>query len=112
MSYPRKLFPLALRSLAFGSILAGYSAVGGAVDRPLRILRVVNGTDAAVIISFDGLTDHMAVPAGQQAQIDVTMNKVRDDGFFIAEGTVFYAKRAAGAPSSGALYIECYGGAP
>jgi len=42
----------------------------------------------------------------------VTMNKVRDDGFFIAEGTVFFAKRAAGAPSSGALYIECYGGAP
>ena len=112
MSYPRKLFPLALRSLAFGSILAGYSAVGLAVDRPLRILRVVNGTDAAVIISFDGVTDHMAVLAGQTALLDVTVNKVRDDGFFIAEGTQFFAKRAAGAPSSGALYIECYGGAP
>ena len=43
---------------------------------------------------------------------NICTNRVRDDGFFIPEGTVFYAKRAAGAPSSGALYIECYGGAP
>jgi len=112
MSYPRRLYPLALRSLAFGSIVAGYTAVGTAVDRPLRILRVVNGTDAAVIISFDGVTDHMAVPAGQQATLDVCTNRVREDGFFIDQGTQFFAKRAAGAPSSGALYIECYGGAP
>ncbi len=112
MSYPRKLFPLALRSLPFGGIGAGYAAVGAPADQPLRMLRVVNSTDAALLISFDGIVDHMAVLAGQSVLLDVTTNRVREDGFFIAQGTQFFAKRAAGAPTSGAIYIEMYAGAP
>lgn len=112
MSFPRKLFPLALRSLAAASILAGYTAVGTAVDRPLRILRVVNGTNADVIISFNGVTDHMVVLAGQVAQLNMTNNKVREDGFFIGQGTQFFVKRAVGAATTGSLFIECYGGTP
>ena len=112
MSYPRRLFPLAIRSLAFGSISGTYAAVGAACDRPLRMLRVVNGTDAALLISYDGSTDHMAVLPGQTALLDICTNRVRDDGFFIAEGTQFFAKQALAAPTTGRLYIEMYGGAP
>ena len=37
--------------------------------------------------------------------IDLSTNKIRDDGLFLAIGTQFYVKQVTG-PSSGSVWIE------
>lgn len=96
----------ALRSVAAAGVLAAYSAVGTATTDHARLFSVFNSTDVDVIISLDGVTDHLRVASGSGQIFDLTANKVRDDGLFIRQGTIFYVKRAAAAPSSGDVWIE------
>jgi hypothetical protein len=106
MAYPRKLIVDAVRTVAFGAIGAGYSAVGAAITEPCRLFCLTNLTDEDVYFSIDGVIDQFIVPSNSFKLIDVTANKVRDDGFFLAEGTVFYVRRVGVAPTLGSVYIE------
>ena len=106
MAYPKRLRLDAVRSAAFGAIGAAYSAVGVALTDPCRIFCLTNLTDADVFFSVDGVTDHFIVPSNSFKLIDVSANKIRDEGFFLPEGTVFYVVRVAGAPTTGSVYIE------
>ena len=56
--------------------------------------------------SIDGVNDHFILPPRSFKLIDVTANKVRDDGFFVREGTVFYVKQTLAAPTLGSVIIE------
>lgn len=105
MSYRNRAIIDAIRSVAFGSIGAAYTAVGDIVDEPTRMIYVYNGTDKSVLISDDGSSDKFIVPAGGFILLDLTTNKVRDDGFFLAENRYWYVKHAGSAPSSGSVYI-------
>lgn len=105
MAYKTRVIFDTLRSVAFGSIGAAYSAVGTATTVRARLINIKNLTDTDVFISFDGTNNHIVMPAGAGDVYDFTSNKVRDDGFFLPEGTVFYIKRVAGAPTSGSVYI-------
>src|SRR3990167_1398578 len=93
----------ALRSLAFGSISGTYAGVGSAVAHPVRQFIVENLTDALMTFSFDGVTDHFVLPRNGLLISDVTTNKVREDGFFLAEGERLYVK---GTATSGAVYFS------
>jgi len=96
-----------LRVLGFAAIGAGYTAIGASFANPVRIIKLTNLTDKAVIISFNGATDQSILPAQSFTLYDLTTNKVRDDGFFIDVGTVVYAKQGpSGAPASGSVYLE------
>lgn len=106
MGYPKRLRIDAIRTVAFGGIGAAYAAVGAALTEPCRIFCLTNLTDVDVYFSLDGVTDHFIVPSNSFKLIDITANKVRDEGFFISEGTVFYIVRVAGAPTTGSAYIE------
>lgn len=106
MAYKNKLKVDAIRTVAFGSVGAAYSAVGTALDDPARLFCLTNTTDADVYFSIDGTTNHFIVPTNSFKLIDITTNKVREDGYFLAEGTIFYVKRVSGAPTSGSVYIE------
>ena len=106
MAYPKRFAIDTIRTAAFGAIGAAYSAVGEALDEPCRIFCLTNLTDQDVFFSLDGVNDHFIVPTNSFKLIDVTANKVRDDGFFVREGTVFYVVRVAGAPTLGSVYIE------
>ena len=96
----------AIREVAFGLIAAGYTAVGLKTTDHTRLISFFNSTGADIYISLDGVTNHLRIAAGSGQVLDLTTNKVRDDGLFIDEGTVFYQKRAAGAPSTGNLWIQ------
>lgn len=48
----------ALREVAFGSINATYTALGSPFTHDILNLTFTNGTDAAIYVSFDGVTDH------------------------------------------------------
>jgi len=106
MAFKNRLKIEEIRTTAFGGIGAAYAAVGGAVGSPARIFILTNLTDADVYFSIDGVTNHLIVPSNSFKLIDVSANKIREDGFFVEEGTIFYAKRVAGAPSAGSIYIE------
>lgn len=94
-----------LRSLAFGSISGSYAAVGSATTDHARLVCFTNATNADLYISLDGITNHLIVPANGFKLLDLTANKVRDDGLFISKETIFYTKQVS-APSSGSLWIE------
>ena len=106
MAYGTRVSFETLRTSAFGAIGAAYSAVGTATSDHVRLVSFFNSTDIDVIISLDGVNDHIRLASGSGQVFDLTTNRVRDDGFFIPVGTTFYAKRAAGAPSSGNVWIQ------
>lgn len=106
MSYSQsiRMRPETLRSLAFGSIGASYAAIGSALAHPSRIIQLYNDTDTGLLFSMDGVNDHWFIPSKSGIVYDLTANKSREQGMYIAEGTIFYVKQS-GVPSSGNVYI-------
>jgi len=93
------------RSLAFGSIAAGYMGVGSSLNKPARQIFVQNLTDVLLQFSFDGVTDHFPLPSNGFLVLDIAANKTQSNGFFLAEGERLYVKQV-GAPSSGSVYFS------
>jgi len=106
MAYGRKVEFEAVREVAFGGIGAAYAALGTALTDNARIISITNATDAEVYISFDGVTNHIRLAENSFKIFDLTANKVRDDGYFLANGTQVYQMRVAGAPTVGSLWVE------
>lgn len=104
MAYKNRVIFDDLRSVAFGAVGAAYGAIGARIDEPARIMHIYNDLDVSVFISDDGVNNKIFLPVGGFFIFDYTANKVRDDGFFFPEGYL-YVKRAAGAPSSGSIYL-------
>ena len=95
----------AVRTLAFGSIVAGYTQVGGKFTKVSRLLALQNFTDADLMLSFDGTVDHIPIRSNSSFILDVTTNKAKDDGFFVEVGTKISVKRI-GIPTTGSFYIS------
>jgi len=106
MAFGRRATFDTVREVAFGGVGAAYAALGTATTDYTRIFSVFNSTDADIDISLDGVNDHLRIAAGTGQIYDFTANKVREDGLFLPRGTVFYQKRTAGAPTSGALWVQ------
>ncbi len=98
----------AARELAFGSIAAGYTAIGTEFEHPISILYLLNTTNESVWISFDGVIDHIPLASGSFLLLDVTTNKANSIGLFVEKGTTMYAKRLSGAPTSGSIYVSSF----
>jgi len=109
MAQEKRIYPETLRSLAFGSIGAGYAGVGTAISNPARMWLIQNLTDALLLFSFDGINDHFPLNTNTSIIIDVTANKTIDQGFFIKEGQRLYVKQS-GVPSSGSVYLTSFYG--
>lgn len=111
MAHPNlsvRLYPEALRSLAFGSISGTYAAIGTALSNPSRILYIVNTTDVLLTFSFDGITDHFVIPSQSYILLDVTSNKTLTGGALnISEGQKIYVK---GSPTLGTVYLSTFFG--
>jgi hypothetical protein len=107
MSFTNKAQVDVLRTLAFGSVGATFTAIGTPFAYQARIICFTNTTNEDVIFSMDGVTDQLIVPAGSFKLFDVTMNHrpVNMDDFCFAIGTQWYVRYLA-APGSGAVYIE------
>lgn len=110
MSLAIRMRPEALRSLAFGSIGAGYMGVGTALAQPARIIMVQNYTDAQLLFSLDGIDDHFPIVSNGQLILDLSSNKTVDTGFFMAEGDRLYVKQL-GVPTMGSVYFTALYGA-
>lgn len=110
MNYKKRVTPEAMRSLAHGSIGAGYTAIGSATDYASFLLIINNYTDAQLTFSLDGITDHFELAAGNSLTIDITANTSHKMDMYLAANTIVYVKQS-GAPSSGSVYVSSmYGG--
>ncbi len=87
-----------LRSLAFGSIGATFSALGTPFDNVNRILKLVNTTDADVIVTFDGINDNDIVPTGGFVLYDFF-----SDQLILSKFTQISIRRLT-VPTSGTFY--------
>jgi hypothetical protein len=92
------------RSVAFGAITSSYTGVGSALSHPARQFIVQNLTDATLQFSFNGVDDSFPLPRNGFWVNDITSNKTRDSGFFLAEGDRLFVK-TIGTPTTGAVYF-------
>lgn len=95
-----------LRSLAFGDISGSYAAVGDPLGNAARMIIITNQTNADMIISFDGVNDHLFVISSSAIVFDFASNRVAPvDQLEMPLGTTVWVKEASGAPSSGSVYV-------
>lgn len=100
-----------VRSLAFGSIGAGYTGVGTSLVNPARQFFIQNLTDSTLMFSFDGINDHFPLPSNGFFLNDISSNRSTSiQGWFLAEGSRIYVKQL-GVPSMGAVYVSVFYGA-
>lgn len=95
-----------MRSLAFGSIGATYTPVGNPLSNVALITWFENVTDADIVLSFDGINDHLFFPAQSAKVVDISSDKNPNDSLGSSIGTYFHIKQDSGAPTSGSFYIS------
>lgn len=106
-----RLVPEPVRELGFASIGATYMGIGTEIDNPVRILRMQNLTNELLYFSYDGVNNHEVLASESFLLLDITTNKTREQGYFLAEGTRIYVKQHTNAPTSGSVYVTVYYGA-
>lgn len=100
-----KLKSETLRSVAHGSVAAGYSAVGTAFAHPISKLIICNDLDVGIYLSDDGSANKYYLADGMQLLLDITVEYANPD--YIEKGTIFYVKQGPdGAASSGLITIS------
>ena len=97
----------ALRSVSYSSITSSYTTLGGSFSHETRIIKLTNNTDGDLLISFDGTTDNLFLPAFSFTLYDITTNREQNDIYLIFQvGTQVFVKYSI-SPSKGAVYLEC-----
>jgi hypothetical protein len=111
MSLAIRLTPETVRTLGFAAIGAAYVGIGATMSRPIRMLVLQNLTDALLMFSFDGINDHLPLPANGYLALDITANKTITQGFFLAEGQRLYCRHLGVAPTVRSTYLTTFYGA-
>jgi hypothetical protein len=96
----------AIRELDFGDISGTYAALGTPLTDNTRLITFSNSMNEELYISFDGTTNHLRIANNSFKLLDLSANKVRDDGLFIAAGTQIYIKEVSSTPTSGSVWME------
>lgn len=97
----------AIREKDASSITGSYTPLGTPLVDNVRLIDIVNSCDQEVYISFDGITDHLRFDINSFKLFDLSSNKVRDDGLFLAAGTQVYVRFVSSTTVSGTVWIEC-----
>jgi len=94
-----------LRTLAFGSITTSFVAVGSAMEHSILKYKLINGTDEALTISFDGINDHERILSNTAYVEDVALESIST--VELPKGTTIYVKHDAGSgPTVGNVYVS------
>jgi hypothetical protein len=95
-----------IRSLGYADIASTYSLVGTRFANPVRILKVVNLSDANLMISFDGVDDYDVVAAGGGYIYDYCSDRNALGGNFEQPAnTQVYVKYIGSAPMENGVYV-------
>ncbi len=97
---------LVLRTLAFGSVGVGLTAVGTQAGDSVRILEIHNLTDQDLIGSQFGIIDSFILPSGSGRVIDVTANRTNiAQGAYLPANTRIFVRHQGVAPTSGSVFV-------
>ncbi len=92
-----------LRSIDSATFTGSYQVVGSSLTFSARILKIVNNSNVAVTVSYDGVNDNDFIPAGSFASYDFGTNKgTSSDALDLPKGTQVLVKGSAG---SGSVYV-------
>jgi hypothetical protein len=97
-----------LVSIVYSDIEDTYVDFGSALTNNWRMFKVTNNTDGDMIISLNGTTDNMFVPAGSFTLYDLATNAPNvhnTDSFVMAKGTQF-SIRWSTEPTTGDVWLE------
>lgn len=106
MAYGTRAAFLPLREIDSASIGASFVPFGAPLTDNIRLVTFQNRTDADVYISTDEIDNHLRIPSNSFKLLDISANKVRDDGLFFAAGTQFFIKEVSGTPTTGDAWME------
>ena len=106
MAFGTKIAFEAVRELDFGDVSGTYIALGTPLANHVRLLSLQNGTNEEIYVSFDGVVDHIRMAENSFKLLDLSSNRVRDDGLFLAVGTQIYIKENLVTPTSGSFWAE------
>jgi len=100
-----------VKTIAHGSILGGgvYMGVGTSLEHPARMILVQNYTDATLMFSLDGVTDHFPLIQYSHMILDISGNKTIENGFYLSEGQRLYVTQVD-APTTGSVYLTSFYG--
>lgn len=94
--------------LAFSSIGATYTQVGVASSFPGIAILIQNFTNAAIMFSFTGRTDHFPLAANTSFIFDIQSDKQLNNDVYLMAGTGYFVKELVGAPTSGSVYVTLF----
>lgn len=103
-----------VRSIAFGSIGATYTALGVPFAHAMRVVHFVNDTNGTYMISFDGVNDNVPILSEGFSLYDLTCDEDVGEQFRYQKNTQLYIKYlvapTAVAGTSNAFYaVAVYG---
>lgn len=104
--FGKKINPIPMLTIDATTFDGTFLPVDTPVSQIIRILRFINHTDQDVTLSWDGVNSHDFFPALTALTLDVTSNKVTDEGYFCGIGTQFFAQAPVG---TGLFIIALYG---
>jgi hypothetical protein len=99
------------RSLAQASLSGSYQAIGMASAYPIRLLYILNDTNALVQFSVDAVHAAFVVQANGFILLDVCSDQSKSNGLFLPIGTTFYVKQIGTSSSGTGIYITLLYGA-
>ena len=97
-----------IRALADGGVSGTYAAVGGPLLNPCKMLIINNQMNGDLMLSFDGVTDHLYIQAGQAMVLDFSSDKEGPSmKMSLGEGTTVWVREFGLLnPSAGDIFIS------
>lgn len=96
--------PLTQVSVAAASISGTYS-IAGTFTAPVIMMMIVSTLDQPVQVSFDGVHDHVAVPAGSTVPVFMPFN-FKDNCSVLPTPSI--SVKEIGNPTTGSLYVSAF----
>ena len=91
-SFAKKAKFCPLITVPTASITGTYLAVGDPFMAPICAIYIVNDTNGDVVVSFDGVTDHLYVRNNQFHNYDISIVNGASGGICFPIGTQIYVK--------------------
>jgi hypothetical protein len=106
-----------LRSASAAAITTGatgFVPVGSATGVPANQIYLVNLTNAFLVVSLDGINDHIPMPAGSNFFVDIASNKSNPTStLMMASNTqIWVAYEGVANPTVGEFYASVFYAAP
>lgn len=110
MSNPQVVSFDPIRTLAFGSILGTYVALGTPFTHAVRLVCLTNNTDGNLYFSTDASTDMLFVAAGSFKLFDLNTNRAEQLQYWVLPVRTQFYVRYITAPTTGSVYLEALWG--